>query len=177
MCAKILENQSYNQLLQEQAVRARRNSYAPYSNFAVGAALLADDGTIYTGCNIENASYPLGNCAERTAFFKAVSDGKRRFTAIAIAGGPAVSAGADQPVQAEVPDPEGLHTAEEEAQDNVCDDRQLVCCPPCGACRQVMREFCGPDFIIMYSDGNGAFTSRTLKELLPDSFGPEQMER
>ena len=65
----------------------RKMSYTPYSHFNVGAALLSADGKIYTGCNIENASYTPTNCAERTAFFKAVSEGVRDFTAIAIAGG------------------------------------------------------------------------------------------
>ncbi len=68
------------------AVKASESSYSPYSQFRVGAALLCKDGTIYTGCNIENAAYPLGVCAERTAIFKAVSEGKRDFEAIAIAG-------------------------------------------------------------------------------------------
>lgn len=63
-------------------------SYAPYSHFHVGAALLTNDGKIYTGCNIENAAYGPSNCAERTAIFKAVSEGERNFTAIAIVGGP-----------------------------------------------------------------------------------------
>ena len=62
-------------------------AYAPYSGYLVGAALLCEDGTVYTGCNVENVSFSATNCAERTAFFKAVSDGKRRFTAIAICGG------------------------------------------------------------------------------------------
>lgn len=75
------------QELMRQAIEARKNSYCPYSGFAVGAALLCKDGMVYTGCNIENASYSPTNCAERTAFFKAVSDGKRDFLAIAIAGG------------------------------------------------------------------------------------------
>jgi len=69
------------------ALEARENAYAPYSGYAVGAALLAADGTVYQGCNIENASYGAANCAERTAFFKAVSEGRREFTAIAITGG------------------------------------------------------------------------------------------
>lgn len=63
---------------------AQENAYAPYSDFQVGAALLCADGSVYSGCNIENASYPAGNCAERTAVFKAVSEGKREFSAIAI---------------------------------------------------------------------------------------------
>ncbi len=70
------------------AVEARTRAYAPYSHFQVGAALLAADGTVYQGCNIENAAYTPSNCAERTAFFKAVSEGCRRFRAIAIVGGP-----------------------------------------------------------------------------------------
>lgn len=69
------------------AVEMTKMSYAPYSGFQVGAALLAKDGRIFTGCNVENAAYSPTNCAERTAFFKAVSEGAREFTAIAIAGG------------------------------------------------------------------------------------------
>ncbi len=71
----------------EKAVEAKRRSYSPYSNFKVGAALLAKNGQVYTGCNIENAAYSPTNCAERTAFFKAVSEGVRDFEAIAIVGG------------------------------------------------------------------------------------------
>lgn len=75
----------YQELLKK-AYEAKAFSYAPYSSFHVGAALLAADGTVYTGCNIENAAYSPTNCAERTAFFKAVSEGTTSFTAIAIAG-------------------------------------------------------------------------------------------
>ena len=71
----------------EEAVRVRQMAYAPYSGFLVGAALLCRSGRIYTGCNIENAAFSPTNCAERTAFFKAVSEGEREFAAIAIAGG------------------------------------------------------------------------------------------
>lgn len=69
------------------AVEAMNNAYAPYSGFQVGAALLCSDGTVYTGCNIENAAYAPTNCAERTAIFKAVSEGHKDFTAIAVCGG------------------------------------------------------------------------------------------
>lgn len=77
---------SYGELMKI-AIEARKNSYSPYSGFSVGAALLCEDGSVYTGCNIENAAYSPTNCAERTAFFKAVSEGHRNFKAIAIAGG------------------------------------------------------------------------------------------
>ena len=130
--------------LQEQAAEARKRAYAPYSHFAVGAALLGKDGKVYTGCNIENASYPAGICAERTAISKAVSEGCRRFEAIAIAGGPETSP-------------------------------YLTLCTPCGICRQVLREFCPPDFPVYFSDGNGGFRMMTLAELLPESFGPESL--
>ncbi len=126
-------NDSYNRLFVK-AISARKTAYAPYSGFKVGAALLCEDGTIYTGCNIECGSFSLTNCAERTAFFKALSEGKRSFKAIAIAGG---------------------HNDAETSEP----------CFPCGACRQVMAEFCSEDFTIVLSD-------RTLKlsELIPYSF-------
>ena len=76
-----------NAELMKKAVEARELAYAPYSRFRVGAALLCADGSVYTGCNIENAAYSPSNCAERTAFFKAVSEGRREFVKIAIAGG------------------------------------------------------------------------------------------
>ena len=121
----------------ELAKKAMLGAYAPYSGYWVGAALLCDDGTVYTGCNIENASYTPTVCAERTAFFKAVSDGKRAFSAIAICGGK-----------------EGRITG---------------FFPPCGVCRQVMREFCKDDFTV-YLIGDGEIRTRTLAQLLPDSF-------
>ena len=78
--------QSYRRLM-EAAAAAREFAYAPYSGYCVGAAILAEDGRIFTGCNVENAGYSATNCAERTAIFKAVSEGTRRFTAIAVVGG------------------------------------------------------------------------------------------
>ena len=76
-----------NSMLIEEAKKARERAYAPYSHFTVGAALLTKNGKIYHGCNIENAAYTPTNCAERTAFFKAVSEGERKFEKIAIVGG------------------------------------------------------------------------------------------
>lgn len=126
----------------------RRFSYAPYSKFHVGAALLAEDGMVYTGCNIENSSYGATNCAERTAFFKAVSDGAHSFRAIAIAGGM-------------------------EAPDGSLEQQTIA--PPCGICRQVMSEFCGPDFEIVLLGEDGNPQIHTLSELLPLSFSKDKL--
>lgn len=115
------------------AVRASEKSYSPYSNFKVGAVLLTEDGQIFTGCNIENASYSLTMCAERTAIFKAVSSGFRNFRAIAIAGS--------------------------------ADGDFSKSCIPCGACLQVMAEFCDDDFMIVLADG-----VHQLSEFLPRRF-------
>lgn len=128
------------------AKEARKNAYMPYSRFAVGAALLCEDGSVYSGCNIENAAYSPGNCAERTAVFKAVSEGKRRFQAIALVGA----------AEGKEPDKEAV-------------------CTPCGVCRQVMAEFCDAEsFRIYVTDGEDIY-SYTLNELLPMAFGPEQL--
>ncbi len=81
-----MSGEKIRQLIQA-ASEQLRYAYAPYSNFKVGAALLAEDGTVYTGCNVENAAYSPSNCAERTAFFKAVSEGRRTFQAICVVGG------------------------------------------------------------------------------------------
>ena len=133
---------NYDELVQK-AIEMTKMSYVPYSHFHVGAALLDKNGKIWTGCNIENATYGATNCAERTAIFKAVSEGVRDFEAIAIVGGPE---GADgSPVLEEF-------------------------CPPCGICRQVLAEFCSRDFKIILADGKGGQKVFTLADLLPESF-------
>ena len=131
-----------NELVSE-AFNARENAYAPYSGYKVGAALLTKSGRVYHGCNIENAAYSPTNCAERTAFFKAISEGDRDFAAIAIVGAHKDAA------------PE-----------------QYTYFYPCGVCRQVMAEFCEPDsFRIITARGRDEYQTRTLRELLPDGFG------
>jgi cytidine deaminase, homotetrameric len=126
------------------AKEARERSYCPYSKYAVGAALLCADGTVYQGCNIENAAFGPTVCAERVAIFKAVYDGHRKFKAIAVAGGRAGE------------EVTGLF-------------------PPCGVCRQVLREFCGLDLMLYMAKENGEFESRTLGEMLPLSFSGADM--
>lgn len=124
--------------LVERALEMRRFSYAPYSRFRVGAALECEDGSVYTGCNVENAAYGSSLCAERTALVKAVSEGRRRFVRLAVAGD-----SADY-------------------------------CWPCGACRQMLREF-GADLEVLAANREGAYVSVPLEELLPHSFGPETL--
>jgi cytidine deaminase len=121
------------------AEKARERAYAPYSNFQVGAALLGHSGRIYTGCNVENAAYPLVTCAERVAVTKAVSEGEHSFDTIAVV----TSTGAT----------------------------------PCGACRQILREFSGPDgdLRVIVADTAGNVRTFTMNELLPEGFGPEQL--
>jgi len=126
------------------ALEAREMSYAPYSKYRVGAALLTKQGRVYKGCNIENAAYTPTNCAERTAFFKAVSEGEREFEAIAIVG--------------------GLDVLKDYAY-------------PCGVCRQVMMEFCTPaQFRIITAVSEEQYVERTLEELLPEGFGPGNLQ-
>lgn len=136
-------NQETRKMLIERALDARLRSYTPYSGFSVGAALLAADGRIFTGANIESASYTPTVCAERVAFFTAVHAGVRQFAAIAVVGGKA-------------------------------GERVSSFCPPCGVCRQVMAEFCTADFPILLFDGVNE-KACTLGELLPDSFGPDNL--
>ena len=128
----------------ELAIGQLQYSYTPYSGFKVGAALLTKDGKLYTGCNIENAAFTPTNCAERTAFFKAVSEGEREFRAICIVGG----------------------------KDGVLTEYAA----PCGVCRQVMMEFCDPEtFQIILATGKEQYEIFTLKELLPQGFGPTNL--
>ena len=115
----------------------REQAYAPYSRFAVGAALEAEDGRIFAGCNVENASYGLTVCAERSAVFQAVAAGVRRFRRVVVAPGV-------EPPAA-----------------------------PCGACRQVLREF-GPDLLVE-AVGPQSRKQWRMRELLPDAFGPESL--
>jgi cytidine deaminase len=121
------------------ARQARKRAYAPYSHFPVGAALLGRSGRVYSGCNVENASYPLCMCAERTAVFKAVSEGEQDFEAIAVV----TATGA----------------------------------MPCGACRQVLGEFGGPngDLRVIVADLEGYNRTFTIDQLLPEGFTPDQL--
>jgi cytidine deaminase len=117
----------------EAALRARENAVAPFSRFKVGAALEGDDGSIHTGCNVENASYGLTLCAERVAVFKALSEGVRRFRRMAV----------------------------------VADTDALT--PPCGACRQILWEFCGDIEVLLANPGGRTETFR-MTDLLPRPF-------
>ncbi|HML66891.1 MAG TPA: cytidine deaminase [Clostridia bacterium] len=121
------------------AYEAMERAYTPYSHFNVGACLKGESGRYYLGCNIENASYTPTNCAERTAVFKAVSEGERNFSAIAI----------------------------------VCSGKNPAA--PCGVCRQVLREFCRDDMPVVFADNKRNYIESTLGELLPHSFGPEDL--
>nr|WP_039957615.1 cytidine deaminase [Schinkia azotoformans] len=125
--------------LVEKAKEAREMAYVPYSKFKVGAALLTEEDDVIKGCNIENASYGLTNCAERTALFKAYSEGIKKFKALAV----------------------------------VADTERPV--PPCGACRQVMAEFCPPNMPVYLTNLKGDIFETTVQELLPGAFTAEDM--
>ena len=133
-------------LLISEALKARCMAYAPYSDYLVGAALIVPSGKIYTGCNIENASFGLTNCAERTAVFKAVSEGQRHIDAIAIVGGH-ISADLEEPVDNEY-------------------------AYPCGACRQVLAEFLpeSGDIDVIVARNRDDYKLFKLSELLPGTF-------
>jgi cytidine deaminase len=115
------------------AKQARENAHAPFSDFRVGAAIRAKSGRVYTGCNVESASYGLTCCAERTAIFKAVSEGERGFEAIVV----------------------------------VTDTDALT--PPCGACRQIIWEFCG-DVPVILANLKGKVERESAAKLLPRPF-------
>ena len=125
------------QELAKQALEAQKMSYSPYSKFRVGAALLTKSGKVFTGCNIESASYSPTICAERAAIAKAVSEGEQEFEAIAVTG-------------------DGDWTY------------------PCGVCRQMMREF-APDLLVIVVKSETEVREHRLSELLPYSFGPEDL--
>lgn len=125
-----------------------KNSYAPYSNYNVAAAVLMDSGKIYTGVNVENAAYTSGICAERNAIFSAIAAGEHKALAIAIV------AGKNAAVSGEITD----------------------YATPCGMCRQALREFCDPkEMLVICALSEDDYRSRTLEELLPESFGPEAL--
>jgi cytidine deaminase len=122
------------------AAAVRKNAHAPYSDFRVGAAVLADNGKTYVGCNVENAAYPQGMCAEAGAIAAMVSDGGRQIEQICIVGD------SDNPVT------------------------------PCGGCRQKIREFASPDATVLVGDLDGVKYRFSLEELLPVSFGPDNLK-
>ena len=126
-----------NQELIDAAIQASKKAYTPYSGFKVGAALEAEDGTVFTGCNIENASFTPTVCAERVALFSAVKEGTKKFRKVAIVG----------------------------SKTDVFDKHTY----PCGVCRQALSEFCGPDFLIITTDGK-TIKETPLSELIPYTF-------
>lgn len=132
----------------EKAFEAQKFCYTPYSNFNVGAALLCADGKIYQGCNIENVAFTPTNCAERTAFFKAISEGERDFTAIAVVGNKA-----------------GIKAEERDF------------CAPCAVCRQVMAEFCDLEtFKVIIAKNTEEYLEYTLEEILPLAFTKKSLK-
>ena len=125
------------------AIDAMSRAYAPYSDFAVGAALLDEQGRIHCGANVENAAYPNGICAETSAIAIKVNAGGSRIERIAVAGGA---------------------------------DAGDILCTPCSGCRQRIREFAAPDTVIIIANPGGEQQRFTLADLLPHSFGPENLE-
>lgn len=128
-----------------QAITARGNSYSPYSQYQVGAALLSEDGQVTLGCNIENAAYTPTNCAERTAFFKAVSEGIRSFQAIAVAGGPV-----------------GEEITQFAYPCGVCRQVMMEFCDPA-------------EFQIIVAKSPEEYVCMTLDQFLPNGFGPDNL--
>jgi len=126
--------------LLEAARAAQLRAHAPYSRFPVGAAVLDEQERVHAGCNVENAAYPMGTCAETNAIGAMVSAGGKRVTAVVVVG----------------------------------DGKALV--TPCGGCRQRLREFAAPDAPVIVADRERVRSHFTLAELLPHSFGPENLE-
>lgn len=131
--------------LASKAQEARKNAYCPYSHYAVGAAVLTQDRQVFTGVNIENASYPAGICAERSAISAAVSSGAVKIRAVAVAGG---------------------------REGHECSGAM-----PCGICRQVLSEFAAPEGMDVYVVREGGTHRYSLDELLPHSFGPDEVKQ
>lgn len=126
--------------LMEYAKKAQKNAYAPYSNFKVGAALLSQEGKVYLGCNIENASFGATICAERAALSNAVANGERKFKALALVGS------------------------------NFEREDERIVCTPCGICRQMLSEFCKPDFQIFLLEQDESISVHTIEDMLPLAF-------
>jgi len=135
-----------NRELINEAKKAREKAYVPYSNFMVGAALVTKDGKIYHGCNIENAAYTPTNCAERTAFFRAVYEGEREFSKIADVGAP-----------------KGMEADLLTAPCGVCRQVMMEFCDP-------------ETFMIIMPDGKGGIIEMLLKDLVPFGFGPDNLK-
>lgn len=135
-----------DQALIAQALKARKNAYAPYSHFAVGAALLTKSGKVYTGCNVENAAFSPTNCAERTAVFKAVSEGERGMLKLALVAG-------NEALEAPLP----------------------AVVSPCGVCRQVLSEFAEPNMVILLAKSESDYQTYTLGQLLPLGFSSKDI--
>ncbi len=134
-------------MLVKQAFEAMEFAYTPYSGFNVGAALLCNNGKVYKGCNIECATFSPTNCAERTALFKAVSEGERKFKAVAIVA---------------------------QRTDGV-DDGTIT--SPCGVCRQMLYEFGGDELQVIMAKSENEYKVMTLNELLPHGFGPHKLAK
>jgi len=169
--------------LVQRALEARRLSYAPYSRYRVGAALLCADGRVYTGCNVENAAFGPSICAERTAFVKAVSDGGQRQGEAEETRRRTVGNGGSGDGDCENGGGEGRDWREYFKAIAIVGapaERQgSDICTPCGVCRQVMAEFCAPDFQILCAstdeEGNiKEMKQWQLQELLPEGFEPQK---
>ncbi len=136
-----------DRMLIERACEARKNAYIPYSHYAVGAAVLTKEGRIFTGCNVENASYPAGCCAERVAVFQAVGAGERELVALALVAAPEGEA------------PPFAHYA-----------------APCGICLQVLSEFAAPGMRLLLAKGPEDYRVCSMADLLPCQFSATDLK-